>query len=358
MLPAFARLILLACGLAAAAPAGSREPVVEGLLRGRDLTPFGFLRLDMRPAHSVSVEPGSWVVEANLGYQNTWALSRGVQDYLLALPGRRRLGPAEFDAMRALPGENYLADFELGMLDIALHRKLDPHWSAYAIVSIATFGGGFIDGLIENFHDEFGFESYGRPAVQRNATNFFFNLKGVQAQRQGIPGGGMLDPTFGARYAWNQRAAPWNLVLEGAVKVPVAGRRDFLSNGNFDVGAQATLQYVGGRHGLSASLAAVNTRVSLAGEGLHRRLVPTLVAGYEFALYPRTGVIVQGSASRAVFGGEVSELRALRDPKYQYAIGLRHRFHRSSLTLALTENVKNVNNTPDVGLQLGWVWWP
>lgn len=46
-----------------------------GLLRARDLTPFGFLRLDMRPAHAVTIEPGSWAIEAELGYQNTWALS-------------------------------------------------------------------------------------------------------------------------------------------------------------------------------------------------------------------------------------------------------------------------------------------
>lgn len=354
----FARVLLLACGLAACTAGWSREPVLEGLLRGRDLTPFGFLRLDMRPAHSVTIEPGAWAVEANLGYQNTWALSRGVQDYLLALPGRRRLGPAEFDAMRALPGENYLADFEMGMLDIALHRKLDRHWSAYAILSVAGFGGGFLDGLIENFHDQFGFESYGRPAVQRNGTNFLLDLRGVSVQRQGMPGGGVLDPTFGARYSVYGRAEPWNVVLEGAVKVPFAGKRDFLSNGNLDVGAQSTLQYVSGRHGASASVAAVHTRVSVAGEALGRRLVPTLVAGYEFAVYPRTSLMIQGAAGRAAFGSRVTDLDELRDTKYQYAIGLRHRFERSSLTLALTENVKNLNNTPDVGLQLGWVWWP
>ena len=31
-----------------------------GLLRARDLTPFGFLRLDMRPAHAVSAPAGTW----------------------------------------------------------------------------------------------------------------------------------------------------------------------------------------------------------------------------------------------------------------------------------------------------------
>jgi hypothetical protein len=44
----------------------------NGLLRSRDLSPFGGLRLDMRPAHAVSIEPGSWAIETELGYQNTW----------------------------------------------------------------------------------------------------------------------------------------------------------------------------------------------------------------------------------------------------------------------------------------------
>ena len=56
-----------------------------GLLRSRDLTPFGFVRLDMRPAHAVSIEPGNWAIETEIAYQNTWALSREVEHYLNGL---------------------------------------------------------------------------------------------------------------------------------------------------------------------------------------------------------------------------------------------------------------------------------
>ena len=35
-------------------PLCATENGYYGLLRARDLTPFGFLRLDMRPAHAVS----------------------------------------------------------------------------------------------------------------------------------------------------------------------------------------------------------------------------------------------------------------------------------------------------------------
>ena len=129
---------------------------LEFELRERDLSPFGFLRLDMRPAHAVWTPPGSWVVAVLLGYQNTWVLSPNVEQYLKWLPGRRRLGPADVAAIRALPGEDYLVDLELGLIDVTLHRRLTDHWSVNAIVSGVNYSGGFLDGTIEDFHKAFG----------------------------------------------------------------------------------------------------------------------------------------------------------------------------------------------------------
>src|SRR2546426_1093487 len=139
-----------------------------GLLRERDLTPFGFLRLDMRPAHAVWAPPGSWGVEVLLGYQNTWAMSPNVEKYLKSLPGRRRLGPADVDAIRALPGEAYLVDLELGLVDVTLHRKLADHWSVNATISGMRYSGGFLDSTIEDFHKTFS-GIFCRPAMPTSA---------------------------------------------------------------------------------------------------------------------------------------------------------------------------------------------
>src|SRR5690606_13374864 len=46
-----------------------------GLLRARDLTPFGLLRLDMLPAHTADAEAGTWTFEIQYAYQNTFILS-------------------------------------------------------------------------------------------------------------------------------------------------------------------------------------------------------------------------------------------------------------------------------------------
>src|SRR5258706_7778220 len=159
---------LLGSGAAIAEDAAQPAFPKFGLLRERDLTPFGFLRLDMRPAHAVWAPPGNWAVEVLLGYQNTWAMSPNVEQYLKSLPGRRRLGPADLAAIRALPGEAYLVDLELGLVDVALHKRLTEHWSVNATFSGVNYSGGFFGGTIESFHKTFGFHSYGRPAGRRN----------------------------------------------------------------------------------------------------------------------------------------------------------------------------------------------
>jgi len=346
-------------GSAAAEDAAQPEYLKFGLLRERDLTPFGFLRLDMRPAHAVWAPPGNWAVEVLLGYQNTWAMSPNVEQYLKSLPGRRRLGPADLAAIRALPGEAYLVDLELGLLDVALHRRLTEHWSVNATFSAVNYSGGFMDGAIESFHKTFGFDSFGRPAVERNTVNVILDLKNTQTFLNSAPDGGLLDPTFGLRYSVAAAPSPWNLVLEAAVKVPIDGQRDFLSTGHADVGLQATLQRFAGRHAAYLSAAAVRTQGSVLTSSNDRtQIVPTYIFGYEYSVSQATNIVAQYYVSPSVFTHEDTDLPGLLKTKYQISIGLRHRVDASLWTFAITENMRNYDNTPDIGFQIGWAYSP
>jgi uncharacterized protein DUF3187 len=329
-----------------------------GLLRVRDLTPFGFLRLDMRPAHAISGPPGNWGVEVDIGYQNTWALSRNVQNYLKSLSGRRHLGPDEVQAIRNLPGEAYLVDLELGLLDLTFHRKLTPHWGVYATASAVTYNGGFLDSTIESFHDRFGYNSAGRPAVNRNDINVILDLKKTQLFQPQLPDGGLLDPTFGVRYNARQNGAPWNLVIEGAVKVPIDGERPFLSTGRYDFGTQITLQRFMQRHAAYASLAAVYTRASDVAPAYDTQVIPTLILGYEYKMTGRTNLNAQLYASPSVYKRSDTNADELLDPKYQVSLGLRYRIGASVLTFAVTETFVNYGNSPDLGFQMGWAYSP
>lgn len=354
--------MLTLSALAFGAPtAHAEEGQLYGLLRSRDLTPFGFLRLDMRPAHAVSIEPGSWAIETEVGYQNTWALSPEVEEYLTALEpaGRRDLGQAELQAIRDLPGENYLLDLELALLDVTFHYKISNIWTAYVIASGVSFRGGFLDSAIEGFHDSFGFSSFGRPAVTRDQVNLIYDLKSTQYSSLGEPtDGGLLDPTIGVRYTGWTLPGKWHLATELAVKVPVAGRRELLSTGRTDYGLQVSLQRKGQHHAFYVDASAVYYDGASQVSPTDAQVIPTLIIGYERMLTARTNVNLQGYISKSVYSHDDTDLEELLGQKYQLSLGIRHRYNNFLFTFGVTENLQNVNNTPDIGFQLGLAWVP
>ena len=184
-----AAVSLLALLAIFAAPAMAAD--FYGPLRARDLSPFGFLRLDMRPAHAVSMEPGGWALETEFASQNTWAMSPGVGSYLTGLEsgggGRHTLGDADMAAIRDLPGENYLVDLDMTMVDVTLHHEFSQRLSGYLITSAVFYEGGFLDGAIESFHDALGQRTFGRPAVTRNDSNVIYDLKSTSFTQFGAP---------------------------------------------------------------------------------------------------------------------------------------------------------------------------
>ena len=332
-----------------------------GLMRSRDLTTFGFLRLDMRPAYAVSIEPGSWAIETELGYQNTWALSPEVEKYLVSLEpsGRRTLGPDDYAAIQALPGENYLLDVESTNFDFTFHYKFSPHWTGYVIASAVSYQGGFLDGTIESFHDTFGFSTFGRPAVSKNDVNLIYDLKSTQLASFGSPtDGGFTDPTFGLRYTGLQPLGKWAFSLEGAVKVPVGGERTLLSTGKTDVGLQASLQRFGDHHALYLNIAGVYYAGADFPVPQESQVVPTVIFGYERTVTQRTNVNLQAYVSKSVYSHDETDLDELLGLKYQLTLGIRHRMERFLFTFGITENLQNVNNTPDIGFQLGLAYVP
>jgi hypothetical protein len=334
-----------------------RDDSFYGPLRARDLTPFGYLRLDMRPPFAGNTTPGAWSIEAELAYQNTWAVSATAARYLEAQPHRDSLTSVDLANIGALAPESFLVDMELSQFDLLLHRQLDADWGAFLVLSGVHYGGGLLDGVIEEFHDTFRMRNYGRPAVRRGQINIFFDLDGAQyAALDAEPRTGLLDPTVGVRYSGARLPDQWQLVIEAAAKVPLAGARAWLSTGRLDLGVQATLAHTGARHALYANLALVH----YAGTGsvleMEPRVLPTFVMGWEQHLSGRTHSIVQFYVSPSVYGTDETRLDELTSTKYQLSIGLRHHRGPHLYTFAITENVANLQNTPDVGMQFGWAY--
>jgi len=365
-------LLLVAFGGGAAAQAADGDeqdldlPIAAsgrfyGMLRERDLTPFGFLRLDMRPAHALELQPGTAAVEVNLGYQNTWALSRDVERYLTDSEpqGRRAMGPVDINAILALPGENYLLDTEAATLDIGVHYKISSLWTVYGVLTAQSYQGGFLDSAIEQFHDSLGFSTFGRPAMARNQTSVLINLTSAQLVLLDAPKTrDFTDPIFGLRYTGFNLPGRWHMSVDAAVKVPLRGERMLFSTGRTDYGLQASVRRLGERNAIHMDLAAVWYAGEDAPVPHEAQLIPTLILGWEYKMTARTNLNLQTYASTSVYTRDQTDLDELLNPKFQASLGVRHMFDWGLLSFAITENLQNLNNTPDIGFQLGYAWAP
>lgn len=321
-----------------------------GLMRIRDMTPFGLGRLDMLPAHAVAATPRTFAFELNASYQNTWALSDNVRDYLEQRGTRRGpLDEAAIADLLALPGDAYLVDGEFAVVDLTLHYRATRHVGLYATVPWFDFDGGFLDGVIESFHEEAGFSSAGREHVPRDRFFALADLSRTRVVVDGPPSGGLGDPVLGIRYSLVSRPRRFNVILEGAVKVSLIDRERFIATGRDDYGLQVSLQRFLRRNAFYLTAAGVYYKApypGLASDGW----IPTAITGWETKLTRNTNFILQVYASRSSF--QRSELDELTATKIQATLGLQRAFRGYVLRFGVTENLANYDNTPDVGFNL------
>lgn len=326
------RLAALIVSILFALPAQGQ---LMGPLRLRDMTPFNILRLDMPPAPVVQE---GWQVEAVLSRTNVFMMSDNVKEHL-----------GQTDAIAGLGEDFYFVDGEIGLLDLSFQ-----YGHAYLRLSVYDYTGGFLDSTVDGFHDSFGFGDAGRDLVARDRFQAVASLDGRQIAVLTPPPSGLGDPVIGVR--WPFEGPRWTLILDGAAKISVRDERSGLSTGSNDFGVQASLQRKLGRQGFYLNASLVRTDGKVFGVPVGNRVVPTLTAAYEVGLTRRTNAVLQLYASEsAILNTSIDEIKA---NKYQASLGLRSRQGRLIYGFAVTENLVNFQNTPDIGLSLMLGWMP
>jgi hypothetical protein len=301
----------------------------------------------------VAATPGTFALEVNLSYQNTYVLSDNVADYLEERGGGGRvtLTAEDVEAITALGQEAYLVDLELGQFDLTAHYRFSRHWGGYLTVPVIVFRGGYLDSTIESFHEQFGFSTANRDLAVRNRFQVVVAVEDARLAILEPPDDGVGDPVLGARYSLFADPHRWNMVLEGAVKVGWRDERPFLSSGRSDAGLQLSFQRFFERQALYLTASAVyfsgsDNQVTPDLESI----IPTVVLGWERRLTKHTNAIVQLYASPSVV--EDTTLDELKAEKYRASVGLQTRRGGWFYRLAFTENLQNFSNTPDIGVTL------
>ncbi|HEX6927662.1 MAG TPA: DUF3187 family protein, partial [Gammaproteobacteria bacterium] len=239
----------------------------------------------------------------------------------------------------------------ISVLNLSWHYGISDSLAIYGVLPVHHYHGGSLDATIESFHRQAGFSDFGRDLVAQDQFQGFFKINERQTLLAQAPRStGFADPVVGIRHR-GLHAGNWDVVLEFAMKLPIGANDPLFSSGHADAGVQVSLQRQWVNNGLYLSLSHVYFGGSDAfGDAINRH-IPSLTVAWESRITKSTSVILQATGARSVFAGDTDPELAAN--QYQLSLGLRRVSGALHYTFALTENVVNFNNTPDIGFHMG-----
>ena len=332
-----------------------RYLIDTGPLRIRDQFQFGMGFLAFDPVSAVVLEKGEWQVDVISTLTNAWAQSNDVEAFLDLRGSRQPLPLSELQELDAVDGKQNIAfiDGELVRSAIAIRRGLGKGVQLELVVPILSFGGGFFDSTIEDFHDTFSFGQMGRTGVAKNDFRVYVAGENGSFYLDEDPGTQLGDVVIGAKFRLREPTgdARYHLALEAVAELPAGNARRLTSNGEVDLGVQflVTRYFDHGCLHLSAGLLALGEWREV---GIDRQVLPSVMAAWEQGLGERTSMLAQVTFSATPFDDLAIE--ALSASSAQVTFGFKRVVYGNKVLFAgITENLLSFDSTSDIGLHLG-----
>lgn len=332
-------------------------------LRTRDFTVPAFQLLGFAPAPASSLGRGTWSLEVHLSKVNNFQVSQTVEDYLEATRAegeRRRLDAADAAYIIGLPeGEGFYIDLETDIAEVSVHYGLTDRLDVGLTANYFRYDGGIFDTPVEEFHDAFGYGQQGRLFVERHRAQVVIGRDG-EAYRMTLDNpskGGFGDPFLYLRYAIPGSLGGWRFNVAGGLKPPLASVEDALSSGEWDIGVQLTADKRWSRNALIFNLATVAAGDFAVQTGSIETDMPALVTLHASWIH-----VLRSASNTRIFLQLLFAEHPLRDLvdsdltelEFQLTAGVKWNSRIGTWGIGLTENLLNMDNTPDIGLHVSW----
>lgn len=242
-------------------------------------------------------------------------------------------------------GEELLLDGETQGYSLQ-YRRGGPEGFEWGVeIPLIHAGGGFMDGLIENWHDAFNLPDGGRDAAARDRYRYRYVREGVTVLDLDEGGTRLGDVRLGAGLRLGEA-----LGLRGQLKLPT-GEEDRLTGGNWGGALWTELGLPFPRDsGLDGQLSAglsVNEDAKLL-DGLQNTLIPFGGLGLGYQAWSAVEIIGQLYLHAPLY--ENTEIDALKRPGALLGLGLRGCAARGPcLELSFQEDLA-VGASPDFSL--------
>jgi hypothetical protein len=220
-LPVLAWFLAAGCRAFCQAPDTWPEP---GPPFTRDLYPLNFVSLTYRPTDATTLGEGRWLASLTVTRANIFDFSDAIKDLINNSPSNMRIritraGVDQFAQAHAQAPLLYFWDTEVQREDLQVRYGLTASTDLALTLAWQGWGGGFLDGPIEDFHS-LGFAQSGRDAfVRYQSVMFVIQYGKVTYYSQGDLQCRVEDPvlTMVHRFYQNTR---WTVSLQGTLQVP------------------------------------------------------------------------------------------------------------------------------------------
>lgn len=329
----------------------SSSSTLNGPLQISDLSPFSIGRINMKPIAIAPQKPGTWNFDLGFSQANNFITSGSVQS-LLARRGLKKQ-PLTESELQQLANSNrisYLFDTDISQIDLRMKYQLNDNFYFYSEVNYFNFNKLHLDGLVDNFHSFFGLTDNSRQFLPDNQSFFFLSLGSDNRifKEQNFHSFGNV--IFGTGF--KQQYKNWNLATEIAYKIN-SGRRNTLFQGMDNVlGTTVAIYKSEPDHVIyyGINYERINDVGILA--SIKNSAVIHVTGSYEQMWTEHLSWIVQGAVTNSSFRNNIGS--QLSQAHYWASLGLRLYKPSGSWEFALTENIKNFENSADISFHLGW----
>ncbi len=327
----------------------------------RSQFPLHLLFLEPTPRSARLLARGERRIALRATYENTHAASDALVDLMRADDFATYDGVVTRPLLEAVAagspgGTAYFVDGETARVVFDIAYSPAERLEVDVEIPFLIHTGGFLDSIIDEYHETFGLPDGGRPGFQvdRSVSGFVTGTTSVYVE--GDRGGARPGDVVLTGRASLLRGGPRGpeLSLSISAKLPTGNPDRLDGSGSADFGAALAFSVDRGRSTVHAGYAYSVLGSWDPAPSFHPRNSHSLYATYAFAATGRIGLIGQILHARGPFVARAGS--DLGRSTTEIALGLRHRTAGGILyEWAVLENLGQHLNTPDVGAYLGLV---
>ncbi|MCG9606359.1 DUF3187 family protein [Vibrio alginolyticus] len=244
----------------------------------------------------------------------------------------------------------YSLDYYQNQSNIAVQWQASPIWKTELDYRVVTAKDNGLDSFVMGFHDLFGVGQNGRDEVAEDQFTMDFHNAGVHVSD--FEG----DDLTNAITFYNELL----LYSRGSMSLSAGGslfynnvRSGQFARTSFEQGVQLNYSYITPRHSFFSTIGLVHRNSDghlVSDERLALENVSASWAvGYEYRWNQRHSFVLESLN----YQGWATNDPDFSEPSNEVVVGYRYRLYRLALEALMIENIRNMDNSTDIGFTLG-----